>query len=337
MRKRQIKEDYDFDKRDLNANVNFEDREPEKRDSEFSNSVPTNLEKRNHGMGMPPMGMPPMGMHGPVKRDNDARMFKRHFGAHPGRMMKRKLGSRINTDLARRSYPMSDPSDKGCKRKTNEANTDTVLVKRHGGFHGMPGFGGMMPPMGPPPGMHGMHGMPMMPPPNGMRGMPPMGPPPGMGGGGGEPYSGNDPKIKAGRGTPGYDSNEVHKSPLKPSSSPRKGPPGGMPPMTGMGGPPQKREVELESDQTQLQFVKRFHPPGGMPMGPVAPPSKRSINDDINDETPFQKRCGGGMGGPPQKRGVHDEEPFVKRCGGGAMSGPPQKREMDAASLIATN
>lgn len=73
----------------------------------------------------------------------------------------------------------------GCKRKTNEANTDTVLVKRHGGFHGMPGFGGMMPPMGPPPGMHGMHGMPMMPPPNGMRGMPPMGPPPGMGGGGG--------------------------------------------------------------------------------------------------------------------------------------------------------
>lgn len=41
--------------------------------------------------------------------------------------------------------------------------------------------------------------------------------------GSGEPYSGNDPKIKAGRGTPGYDSNEVHKSPLKPSSSPRKG------------------------------------------------------------------------------------------------------------------
>jgi hypothetical protein len=41
--------------------------------------------------------------------------------------------------------------------------------------------------------------------------------------GSGEPYSGNDPKIKAGRGTPGYDSNGGHKSPLNPSSSPRKG------------------------------------------------------------------------------------------------------------------
>jgi len=141
------------------------------------------------------------------------------------------------------------------------------------------------------------------------------------------------------------------------------GPPGGMPPMMGMGGPPQKREVESH----KLQFFKRFHPfPGGTPMGPAAPPSKRSINDDINNEThflkrdgtfpeaasrrngrssiqkrrvddeePFVKRChGGAMGGPPQKRGVDDEEPFVKRCGGGAMGGPPQKREVKEESKM---